>query len=47
MISSNSYVEQLNGKSYLELIDERDRLIRSIRDFEEAEKPETVPGMSG
>ena len=38
MISPMGYVENLKDLSYEDLIDEREQLIRSIRDFEEAEK---------
>ena len=38
MISPNCYIEQLKGRSYAELIEERDQLIRSLREFEEAKR---------
>ena len=38
MISPDYYIEQLKDRPYSELIEERDQLILSIREFEEAEK---------
>lgn len=38
MISPNGYTEMLKNKSYLELIRERDRLIRFLWKYEENEK---------
>ncbi len=38
MISPNSYTEMLNDKSYLDLIQERDRLIRFMWKYEKDEK---------
>ncbi len=38
MISPGNYAETLKDKSYLDLIRERDRLIRFMRKYEENEK---------
>ena len=38
MISPNGYLEMLKGYSYLDLIRERDRLVRYMRKFEKDEK---------
>lgn len=38
MISPKSYAEKLEEASYLDLISERDNLIRYIRKYEKAEK---------
>ena len=35
MISPASYIDNLQGAGYLELIEERDRLLRFIKEYEE------------
>ena len=38
MISPNNYISEYTDSDYHELMDERDRLIKSIKGFEEKEK---------